>query len=172
MRNRIQEFRSEKRWSQAEFAQRVGVSRQTINALETGRSEPSLPMAFRIGWVLKKPVQEIFLVDLEEKMQALGAAWEYKDRAATAFNEVGLLERMGRFGWEMIGFGPGVLRFRRPEDDELRVRWDYQRVNGALPASLRTQLESEDWLYCGSWMGLFHYFKRATGERAQLFVGE
>jgi hypothetical protein len=71
----------------------------------------------------------------------------------------------------MIGFGPGVLRFRRPEDEHLRVRWDYLRIAEALSSSERERLERDDWVYCGSWMGLFHYLKRATTEPAAVADG-
>lgn len=102
------------------------------------------------------------MTDLEEKMTALEAAWQYEDRRATAFNEVRILDRMGREGWEMIGFGVGVLRFRRPDEKRLRVRWSYHRTEGILHTAERERLESEGWVYCGSWMGVFHYFKRAA----------
>jgi len=93
-------------------------------------------------------------------MSALKAAWQYEDRIATALDEVDVLGRMGREGWEMIGFGPGYLRFRRPEDEQLRGAWEYHRVSGVLLSPARTKFEVEGWVYCGSWMGIFHYFKR------------
>lgn len=60
MENRIRELRAVKRWSQADLADALGVSRQTINALETGKYDPSLPLAFRIAWIFKLPIEEIF----------------------------------------------------------------------------------------------------------------
>ncbi|MWD29182.1 helix-turn-helix domain-containing protein [Aquicoccus sp. SCR17] len=61
MRNRIREMRTGHGWSQAELALRLEVSRQTVNALERGRYDPSLPLAFRIARVLGAPIEAIFL---------------------------------------------------------------------------------------------------------------
>ena len=60
MRNRIRVLRAEREWSQAEVADRLGIARQTINALETGKYAPSLPLAFKISKLFEKPVEEIF----------------------------------------------------------------------------------------------------------------
>lgn len=60
MRNRIRVLRAEHEWSQAEVADRLGIARQTINALETGKYAPSLPLAFKISKLFEKPVEEIF----------------------------------------------------------------------------------------------------------------
>ena len=60
MRNRIQELRRERGWSQAELAARLDVSRQTANALERGRYDLSLPLAFRIAAVFGLSIEEIF----------------------------------------------------------------------------------------------------------------
>ena len=60
MNNRIQELRAGKGWSQAELATRLEVSRQTINALERGRYDPSLPLAFRIARLFDLSIEEIF----------------------------------------------------------------------------------------------------------------
>ncbi|MFN3266183.1 MAG: helix-turn-helix transcriptional regulator [Deinococcales bacterium] len=65
MENRIRELRAVKRWSQADLADVLGVSRQTINALETGKYDPSLPLAFKIARVFGLHIEEIFL-DTEE----------------------------------------------------------------------------------------------------------
>jgi putative transcriptional regulator len=51
--NRLRVLRAERRWSQADLAERLGVSRQTVNAIETGRYDPSLPLAFRIAQVFE-----------------------------------------------------------------------------------------------------------------------
>jgi putative transcriptional regulator len=51
---------SPRTWSQAELAQELGVSRQTINAIETGKYDPSLPLAFKIARLFKRPIEEIF----------------------------------------------------------------------------------------------------------------
>lgn len=61
--HRIQELRARKNWSQMELAARLDVSRQTINALERGRYDPSLPLAFKIARVFDLTIEEIFIVD-------------------------------------------------------------------------------------------------------------
>jgi putative transcriptional regulator len=66
MRNRIRVLRAEREWSQAEVADRLGIARQTINALETGKYAPSLPLAFKISKLFAKPVEEIFDPTSEE----------------------------------------------------------------------------------------------------------
>jgi putative transcriptional regulator len=60
MKNRLRVLRAEREWSQADLAKRTDVSRQTINALETGKYDPSLPLAFKIAAVFGKPIEEIF----------------------------------------------------------------------------------------------------------------
>ncbi|MCZ8087380.1 helix-turn-helix transcriptional regulator [Brevundimonas sp.] len=60
MNNRLKVLRAELNWSQAELAERLGVSRQTVNALETGRYDPSLPLAFKIARVFEQPIESIF----------------------------------------------------------------------------------------------------------------
>ena len=63
MNNRLKVLRAERNWSQAELADRLGVSRQTVNALEAGRYDPSLPLAFKIARVFEQPIESIFLED-------------------------------------------------------------------------------------------------------------
>ena len=63
MRNRLRELRAAPRWSQADLADHLGVSRQTVNALETGRYDPSLPLAFRLSRLFERPLEEIFHPD-------------------------------------------------------------------------------------------------------------
>lgn len=53
-------LRAEREWSQADLAEQLGVSRQTVNAIETGRYDPSLPLAFRIAGLFERPLEEIF----------------------------------------------------------------------------------------------------------------
>jgi putative transcriptional regulator len=65
MKNRLRVLRAEREWSQADLAARTDVSRQTINALETGKYDPSLPLAFKIAAVFGKPIEEIFEPDDE-----------------------------------------------------------------------------------------------------------
>ena len=60
MKNRIKVLRAENDWSQARLAQELGVSRQTINAIETGKYDPSLPLAFDIARVFARKIDEIF----------------------------------------------------------------------------------------------------------------
>ena len=60
MRNSLRELRAQRGWSQADLAERLAVSRQTVNALETGKYDPSLPLAFRIARLFEAPIQEIF----------------------------------------------------------------------------------------------------------------
>ena len=57
MNNRLKVLRAERNWSQADLADRLGVSRQTVNALETGRYDPSLPLAFRIARIFEQPIE-------------------------------------------------------------------------------------------------------------------
>jgi putative transcriptional regulator len=60
VKNRLRVLRAEMEWSQAELATRLGVSRQTVNAIETGRYDPSLPLAFDIARLFGKQIEEIF----------------------------------------------------------------------------------------------------------------
>ena len=60
MNNRLRELRGEQAWSQAELAERLDVSRQTVNAIETGKYDPSLPLAFRIARMFGEPIERIF----------------------------------------------------------------------------------------------------------------
>jgi putative transcriptional regulator len=60
MKNRLKVLRAERDWSQADLADRLEVSRQTINALETGKYDPSLPLAFRIARLFGQPIEAIF----------------------------------------------------------------------------------------------------------------
>ncbi len=60
MKNHLRVLRAERDWSQAELAEKLRVSRQTVNAIETGRYDPSLPLAFAIAHVFGKLIEEIF----------------------------------------------------------------------------------------------------------------
>jgi putative transcriptional regulator len=60
MKNRLKLLRAERGWSQQELAERLEVSRQSVNAIETGRYDPSLPLAFRIADVFELAIEEIF----------------------------------------------------------------------------------------------------------------
>ena len=63
MKNRLRVLRAERDWSQGDLAERLGVSRQTVNALETGKYDPSLPLAFRIARVFGSRIEDIFEPD-------------------------------------------------------------------------------------------------------------
>lgn len=60
MKNRVRDLRTGRGWSQGELASRLGVSRQTVNAIETGRYDPSLPLAFRIARLFETRIEAIF----------------------------------------------------------------------------------------------------------------
>lgn len=60
MKNRLKVLRAERDWSQAELGARLDVSRQAVNAIETGKYDPSLPLAFRIARLFQMPIEEIF----------------------------------------------------------------------------------------------------------------
>lgn len=60
MKNSLRELRAAKEWSQSDLADKLGVSRQTINAIETQKYDPSLPLAFKIAKLFKKSIEEVF----------------------------------------------------------------------------------------------------------------
>jgi putative transcriptional regulator len=60
MKNRLRELRTAKEWSQSDLADKLGVSRQTVNAIETERYDPSLPLAFKVARLFKLSIEEIF----------------------------------------------------------------------------------------------------------------
>jgi putative transcriptional regulator len=60
MRNVLRELRKQREWSQSDLAERLDVSRQSVNAIETGRHDPSLPLAFRIARLFALPIEQIF----------------------------------------------------------------------------------------------------------------
>ena len=61
MKNRLRDLRAERGWSQAELADRLEVSRQSVNAIETGKYDPSLPLAFRLARLFSMRIEEIFV---------------------------------------------------------------------------------------------------------------
>ncbi|MEO0589287.1 MAG: helix-turn-helix transcriptional regulator [Pseudomonadota bacterium] len=65
MKNRLKVLRAERDWSQQDLAERLGVSRQSVNAIEKGRYDPSLPLAFTIAEVFELPIEAIFSRDPE-----------------------------------------------------------------------------------------------------------
>ena len=60
MNNTLRVLRAERTWSQKQLAESLGVSRQTVNAIETGKYDPSLPLAFKIAHLFDRPIEEIF----------------------------------------------------------------------------------------------------------------
>ena len=60
MKNTLKALRAERDWSQADLAEKLGVSRQTVNAIETEKYDPSLPLAFKIAELFEKKIEEIF----------------------------------------------------------------------------------------------------------------
>jgi putative transcriptional regulator len=60
MNNRLRVLRAERSWSQAELAERLGVSRQTVNAVETGKYDPGLPLAFKVARLFEQRIEDIF----------------------------------------------------------------------------------------------------------------
>jgi putative transcriptional regulator len=60
VKNRLRVLRAEREWSQAELGRRLEVSRQTVNAIETGKYDPSLPLAFRMARLFGRPIEAIF----------------------------------------------------------------------------------------------------------------
>ncbi len=60
MNNRLRVLRAERKWSQADLAQRLEVSRQSVNAIETGKYDPSLPLAFKLARLFNLPLEQIF----------------------------------------------------------------------------------------------------------------
>jgi putative transcriptional regulator len=63
VKNRLRVLRAEREWSQAELAERLAVSRQSVNAIETGKFDPSLPLAFKIARLFGSSIEAIFLED-------------------------------------------------------------------------------------------------------------
>ncbi len=61
MNNQVRQLRGEQSWSQADLAERLDVSRQTVNAIETGKYDPSLPLAFKIAKLFGRPIESIFV---------------------------------------------------------------------------------------------------------------
>jgi putative transcriptional regulator len=79
VKNRLRVLRAERGWSQGELADRLGVSRQTANAVETGKYDPSLPLAFKLARVFGQHIEQIFEPDAEDALTPVGAG----DRAAS-----------------------------------------------------------------------------------------
>jgi putative transcriptional regulator len=64
MKNHLREMRAARGWSQSDMAEKLEVSRQTVNAIETGRYDPSLPLAFKLARLFQVPIEDIFVDDV------------------------------------------------------------------------------------------------------------
>ena len=73
MRNRLRVLRAERGWSQASLAELLDVSRQTVNAIEVGKYDPSLPLAFKIAKVFELAIEEVFFPEGEDRSGDLAA---------------------------------------------------------------------------------------------------
>ena len=71
MKNRLKVLRAERDWSQSDLAERLAVSRQSVNAIETGKYDPSLPLAFRIAELFGLPIEEIFVSPSSRSSKAI-----------------------------------------------------------------------------------------------------
>jgi len=71
MENRLRILRAERHWSQQDLAERLEVSRQSVNAIETGKYDPSLPLAFRIAELFGAPIEEIFVSQSGRRSKAV-----------------------------------------------------------------------------------------------------
>ena len=74
MKSRLRVLRAEREWSQAELGRRVDVSRQTVNAIETGKYDPSLPLAFKLARLFGLTIEDIF--DPKDEVESRSAAQE------------------------------------------------------------------------------------------------
>jgi putative transcriptional regulator len=74
VRNDLRALREDRGWTQAAVADRLGVSRQTVNALETGRYDPSLPLAFRLARLFDRPLEQLFHPDEDDLAPTTAAA--------------------------------------------------------------------------------------------------
>jgi putative transcriptional regulator len=70
MKNRLKVLRAERDWSQGDLAQRLEVSRQSVNAIETGKFDPSLPLAFKLARLFERPIEEIFTDEWEQNSES------------------------------------------------------------------------------------------------------
>ena len=71
MKNRLKVLRAERDWSQADLAEKLEVSRQSVNAIETGKYDPSLPLAFRIAELFDRSIEEIFVSPSRRSSKAI-----------------------------------------------------------------------------------------------------
>jgi putative transcriptional regulator len=71
MENRLRVLRAERSWSQQDLAEKLEVSRQSVNAIETGKYDPSLPLAFRIAELFDRPIEDIFVSPSRRSSKAI-----------------------------------------------------------------------------------------------------
>jgi putative transcriptional regulator len=71
MENRLRVLRAERSWSQQDLAERIEVSRKSVNAVETGKYDPSLPLAFRIAELFDRPIEDIFVSPSRRSSKAI-----------------------------------------------------------------------------------------------------
>jgi putative transcriptional regulator len=71
MNNRLKVLRADRNWSQSDLAERLGVSRQSVNAIETGKYDPSLPLAFRIAELFDLTIEEVFTSPTQHHSRAI-----------------------------------------------------------------------------------------------------
>jgi putative transcriptional regulator len=71
VKNRLKVLRAERAWSQQDLAERLEVSRQSVNAIETGKYDPSLPLAFRIAELFDRPIEDIFVSPSRRSSKAI-----------------------------------------------------------------------------------------------------
>lgn len=82
MKNRLKVLRAERNWSQTDLGERVGVSRQAVTAIETGKYDPSLPLALKLARLFEQPVESIFLLDEEVSQPAAADARSLRERSS------------------------------------------------------------------------------------------
>ena len=80
MNNRVRELRTKAGWSQGELATRLGVSRQTVNAIETGKYDPSLPLAFGIAALFERSIEDLFIPSPTKPLHRTAGGSPGKDR--------------------------------------------------------------------------------------------
>jgi len=78
VRNRLRELRAARRWSQADLADHLDVSRQTVNAIENGRYDPSLPLAFKIAALFDQPLEALFFAEPDPSNNPQSSAKEHR----------------------------------------------------------------------------------------------
>ena len=71
MQSRLRTLRRERRWSQSDLAERLGVSRQSVNAIETSKYDPSLPLAFRIAELFELTIEDVFVSPSQQRSGAI-----------------------------------------------------------------------------------------------------